>query len=159
MSSDDRLITSMTGVHLHGYSNNDVTCFYSSGPVFNYFPTNINEYFKNTGYIRMYETNIASLSKSDFQPFGDTLKVFFFDRNPVEVIDRDLFGYNPNLEKISFYFNRIKHVESGALKNLQKLKMMYFSGNPSCAATDAHERSAVINLVAQIEGQCKNQQA
>lgn len=145
-------------MHLNGNTNDDVTCFYSSGPVFNYFPTNINEYFQNTEYIRMYEANIASLSKNDFQQFGNKLKVFYFDRNPVEVIDRDLFIYNANLEKISFYFNRVKHVETGALKNLQKLKMIYFSGNPSCPASDVHDRSAVINFVSKIESQCKNQQ-
>lgn len=155
LAEDDHEITKLSGRHRRGKSNEDVTVFLSNGKIVNYFPKNIKKYFNNVQKILISAANISRLTKQDLQPFGSQLKYFLFADNKLEEVPKDLFDYTPNIEHLQLQTNLIKFVEDGAFSKLQQLKFLYFQVNPCHSGYAENDRKAVVKLIREIEGKCK----
>lgn len=152
-STEDRNITSVNGDS--GKTYDDAMWFYSTSETFNFFPKNIEKFFPNVEHVYIYDVSIATLTKTDLSPFGSQLKLFYFHRSKIEVIESDLFEANPFLEQISLYGNQIKFVADGAFDKLPNLTSLYFRNNPCYSGSAVNDRAAVFNLIKQIERNCK----
>lgn len=137
----------------------DVWWFLSMSKSFNYFPKKIQKFFPNVEFLWLASQDIATLTQADLRPFGSLLKTLYFNGNKIEVIDADLFDENPNLEVIYLNANLINSVASEAFDKLEKLSTLYFNGNPCHPAGNAkNDRTAVLSLVKEIEGNCQAHQ-
>lgn len=114
----------------------------------------ITTFFRNINALTLYGSNLLTVDKNDLRPFGHNLKFLYLGLNQLEVLDSDLFDYTPNLEFFFVYYNKIKSVGNGTFDKLQRLSKLNFEHN-SCAGGVARDRSAVINLIANIERQCR----
>lgn len=154
ISKDDRNITGITGSHKIGKSNADVKFLHSNAKIINFFPKNIENFFKNLETIWINNAKMQEISGEDLKVFTK-LKRFSLGYNEIEVLSSDVFKFNGNLEWIDVESNRIKHVETGALSSLKSLKEMYFHGN-ACHFGGAGNRNSTILLVNEIERKCKD---
>lgn len=144
--------TSVSGDHIKGKSNDDVHKFAINGTKLPKFPKNLENIFKNLESIEIHAADFAILEVEDLKPFMGKLKSFNFTDNKLEVIEADLFAFNPNLEAINFNGNHIKYVGNGAFDGLKKLKSLKFK-NP-CYSGSASNHSEVVKLIVEIKSKC-----
>lgn len=152
-SEDDRTITSVTGEHLNGKTDDDVMCFQSFGAFYNFFPLGLTDIFKNLEAVYIMRGNLTEIHSSDLQQFGEKLTKLNVNHNFIEVVEADLFQYNPNLEDIEIYDNKLRHIEVGAFGGLTNLKELELKRNP-CINKNARRRNDVIALVSDAELSC-----
>lgn len=156
--TDDCLVTKVTGKHLVQKSNSMVKFFRSENIDFACFPKNLEKLFVNLDRIQINHTKIATLTRSDLQPFGSRLRKLWFQNSLIEVIPADLFEDTKNLETISLVNNYIKYVGSGTFNNLRKLTIMFFQNNPCHPAGHAYDRTGVDTLIAEIGSKCTDEE-
>lgn len=142
----------MSGEHQDGKSNDDVHHFSSSGKALNKFPRNLEKIFKNLDSIEINAAKISTLENKDLMAFKGQLKWLNFTDNNIEVIEANLFEFNPNLEKINLDGNQIKFVGNGAFDNLHNLSSLEFK-NP-CYSGSASNHSEVVKLITEIKNNC-----
>lgn len=156
-SKNDRTITEITGAHLEGRNNCNVVQFDSRVKSANYFPKDLEKFFPNIETIVIVTgAGLKEISKEDLKPFGTKLRALFIGQNPFDVVDFDLFRYNPNLELISFYESPIKHIDDGTFDNLPKLSTLIMT-NVECAGNVASSgRLDTVKLIRYAERNCKD---
>lgn len=138
--------------HLGNYHKDDVKYFFSNDVEINYFPRNIGKFFKNLKKIYISGAKIKSLVKTDLQFLGSDFKDLAIDSTEIEWLEVDVFEYTPNLQTIYLNNNKIIYVEDDTFINLAKLTKLTFK-NP-CHDGNAVDRSAVLDLIPQIEQDC-----
>lgn len=153
-SNQDHEVKVVTGTHLFGYSNDDVTYFLGHEKSINFFPKNLEFFFRNLRKIAIYPSNITTIEKTNLQPFSQ-LNFLYIPRSNLQVIRSDLFEFNLNLEEVYLYENNIKYVEKGAFDKLSKLRYLHFYGNP-CFSGLAQNRYDVLTLINHIQSECNN---
>lgn len=154
-STDDRIITKVTGIHLQGKTNEDVDGFLTTFKTFKFFPQNLQETFKKATIICVAYAELPSITKDDLRQFGMQLAKLELHGNDLQVINADLFEFNQNLKDIDLSFNYIKVVGRGAFDGLNLLSDLYFFENP-CYSGDAHKPRDLKKLINKIEKHCKN---
>lgn len=155
-SKDDRIITEIIGDHLSGRSNSDLKFFDCQDHIIKFFPLELAAFFKNLEIIYIFNATLSELHSSDLQQFGGKLKNFDVNYNEIEDIEAGLFQYNENVEVIAFSDNKLKHIESGAFRGLNKLTDLYLNGRNPCIDRTASSRSEVIALIPEAESKCMN---
>lgn len=164
-SKDDRTITGVTGVHQYGRTNNDVKTFMTEEPIYTngvtkhivkYFPLELTTFLPNLSGVGISHSKMVEIHSSDLQQIGKNIEILMMRFNEIEILEADLFQFNPNLLAIGFYGHKLKHIEDGAFRGLEKLTILNF-GEPSGSCIDgmAWNRSEVITLVEKAELQCK----
>ncbi|XP_070493049.1 putative leucine-rich repeat-containing protein DDB_G0290503 [Chironomus tepperi] len=153
-SIDAAQIDSVTGTHLTGYNNDNVEVFYVFGiGQIHFFPRGLNKIFKNLKGIYIYFTGLKEIHQSDLKHFLN-LKVLSLSGNSLEILENDLFEFNPDLEDIYLYSNKISHIDPNVFDKLTKLKTLYLSSN-ACIDMDAYNNStAVQNVITTAKNQC-----
>ena len=73
--------------------------------------------------------------------------------NNLETIDFDLFVYNPKLEFLILYGNKI-HFVNDAFDILPNLRYLSFDQNPCCSGEAKNDREAVLELMKKIHDKC-----
>lgn len=143
------------GEHLDGKSDDDVK-FLMININLGYFPTNLENVFKNLELIYMSFANLTELTSGDLKPFPKLKSLVLFV-NSIEVIKEDLFIHNPELEGLDLSFNKISHIDPKSFSHLNKLIYLNLSNN-LCkidGKNEAATKSNVLELVKKIEqGQC-----
>lgn len=86
---------------------------------------------------------------------GDKLKGLFLYVNLIEVIEGDLFEFNPNLENIQMDRNKIARIGLGAFDGLNKLHSIDLGPNP-CVPADKNDgtvkdRTNALQLIQNVE--------
>jgi hypothetical protein len=121
-------IESVNGTHLlSALTNDDVKGIIfdrkkSSHPSF--FPLNIEYFFKNLNLIRFVNMHLKEIHSCDLKPFPK-LKFLSLFGNDLQVIGKDLFQYNQQLEALWVAFNKmIRHIDTNVFDNLQELKFL-----------------------------------
>lgn len=155
-SKNDRTVTSVSGSHQGGLGNGNVKCLRIHKKVVNYMPRNLETFFPNLDAIQVVDTNLVEVTVDDFKPYGSKLIRVHFDKVEIAVVEADLFKYNPNLEFVSFYFAKVRHVENGAFANLNRLITLYFESNPCINANAVNDRTGVLSLINRVEVYCKD---
>ncbi|KAG5679108.1 hypothetical protein PVAND_008700 [Polypedilum vanderplanki] len=138
------------GQHLEGKTNDDVESFWIfDASNLKFFPSNINNIFKNLINIRIMFTNIAEITSENLKVFPE-LKFLHFFRNQIEVIKEDTFKFNPKLEEIYMDNNKISHIDPKSFSELKSLEVLDLSGNV-CSLRWAENRDQVLEMVKKIE--------
>jgi hypothetical protein len=150
----DRYVKRIYGQNLERKSYDDAKVFYSGYMTVNYFPQNLENVLRGLDTIQIDHANLKEITKSDLRPFGDRLRNLWLGSNDIEIIEADLFLFNPNIEWIFLEYNKIKNVESGAFGRLQKLHNLNFINNP-CYSGEASDKPTVAFLIANIEFKCE----
>lgn len=156
-SDDDRTITEMTGEHQFGKTDEDVVYFESHGHTVKYFPIELGKIFKNLNYVFFNESSMEEITTTDLQQFnGASFKGLTIQVANLEEIYEDLFATMPNLEEVSFAYNKIYHVDDGVFTNLKHLKKLWFGKN-SCLSIESIDgnTTAVMKVSTDIERNCK----
>jgi hypothetical protein len=119
-------------------------------------PKGLDKVFLNIILLGFYANkNFKKLQRDDLRPFPK-LKFLYFDQNAIEVIEADLFRYNPNLEIIKLFKNKIASIVPMVFSDLKSLRVLDISDN-MCEAkfSKASNRVEVEKIVKDIEGgQC-----
>lgn len=152
---NDRTITEVFGDHLRMKNSDHVTHFSSKSNVIKFFPLNLKTFFKNLSSIRIENATLREIDSTDFQQFGGSLKSIWLSENYIEALESGLFVFNPNLSKLRFEGNKIKHVDDGVLSNLENLEELYFLEN-ICYYGSGQSRHEVQMMVNEIELKCKD---
>lgn len=148
----------MTGDHVDGKTNDDVTIFDSSNNSFNCFPKNLDKYFKNLDRLFFSHANISTVTRGYLQPFGSKLEYFVFDNNQIEVIPADLFVDMPNLKYIILRSNKIKFVGRGAFSSIEQLILIVFQNNP-CFSGSGFMHNEIETVIKGAYDNCTDQEA
>lgn len=126
ITEDNVSVTSVSGNHANGKSNNDVEVLYISGQTIFFLPKNIVQFFPNLKGIVIFSSHMKTLRKQDIAPFTKLL-FFFIAANEIKEIDGDLFESNPGVEYFSFTSNPLMHIGPDLFHPLQNLKEVHCS--------------------------------
>lgn len=115
-------------------------------------PRKLEFFLKNLIVLDIYESDLLEVHVDDLQPFPE-LKYLSFMYNKLEIIEFDLFVYNPKLELLILDGNRIRFVND-AFDILTNLRFLTFCQN-QCASGEAKDnRMAVLELMKKIHYKC-----
>lgn len=125
---DYMAVSNFEGRHSSGRKNSNVRALRVSDMTTKYFPIHLCYHFPKLLAIEIVGAKMARLEKRDMKQFRH-LRVLWLPRNNIERLANDVFEGNPKLEKISFWGNRLKFIESEILAPLPLLKFVSFQYN------------------------------
>lgn len=120
---DDPII-SVTGTHLSGKEHSDVVGIYGGFGPLQTFPKGLENIFENLKAIYTTSSSqIKEIHREDLKGLPNLVELLL-DNNRIEVVEEGLFDYTPNLAAISFYYNKVYHVNFNVFDNLTKLRYL-----------------------------------
>ncbi|KAL7013757.1 hypothetical protein ACKWTF_015565 [Chironomus riparius] len=147
------IVENVSGSHRSGYKDQSVTAFFLKEKGINYFPTGLQHAFENIKAISIQNDKIKEIRQSDLK-FLPKLLVFEIHKNEIEVIEDELFAYNPNLQYVSFSGNKIVHIGLKVFENLQKLTYLRLLNN-FCINREAIDDAAeTIKIIEDVKSKC-----
>ncbi|XP_037042002.1 uncharacterized protein LOC119078538 [Bradysia coprophila] len=147
------VVSNVTGMHVPSANNSNVQGIHIFGA--SYLPTGIEKFFPNLIGLSV-EQHLKEITKNDLEPFPN-LKHVWLARNQLEVIEEDLFVYNPDLVYISLRQNFIKEIDSNVFDHLDRLSILELDRN-ECLNDNAIGRYAVVQLIKQVKEKCTVEQ-
>ncbi|KAL7041123.1 hypothetical protein ACKWTF_000657 [Chironomus riparius] len=148
---EEALITSITGTHIDLKTNEDVTGFYSNYKIIQYFPRDLEKFFKNLELIYIEFAGLKEIHQADLKPF-QKLIYLSLGYNSIKVLESGVFDANPNLEILSFVANDLVHIEPDVFDNLPKLRCFWFGR--TCVDKFVNSRDEVIEAIDVARNQC-----
>ncbi|CAG9810614.1 unnamed protein product [Chironomus riparius] len=148
-------ITSISGTHQSGKTNSDVGGFAVYSKTINYFPRGLETFFKNIKAIQIDNCNLKEVHQEDLKPFPKLIELHLTS-NKLEVLEEDLFDFNPDLEFIHFWDNKIVHIEPNVFDHLSKLSYLYLLYNSCIDKKAKNSTSEVKNVIQAAKSQCIN---
>jgi hypothetical protein len=120
-----------------------------------YFPTGLEESFPELIAIGFQNTKIKEVHQYHVKPFGEKLVYFRLTLCDVEIVEDDLFDFNPNLKLVGFDHSNILHIGENAMENLYDLRSLWFHNNP-CTTSRSKTSSAteVFSVMEKIKKSC-----
>jgi hypothetical protein len=153
MTADNRGIKRITGTHQENKNGQDVKGFWNQEHKMDFFPSNLQDKFRRLIAIGFDNCGISKIQKEDLKPFGARLKYFRLSRAKLEVIDKDLFIYNPNLKLVGLHHNKIKQVGESVFDYLKPLNQLWLTHN-QCVNKDAEKREDIAALIKEVKEKC-----
>ncbi|KAG5668989.1 hypothetical protein PVAND_016892 [Polypedilum vanderplanki] len=117
-----------------------------------YFPKGLEKIFKNLLMIDINYGRLKEIHQNDFSPFPQLKSLELFE-NDIEVLEDDLFKFNPNLEMIWLSSNKIFHVSPTAFAAIKNLRYISFDSNP-CASQYVQNNATAAKII--VENAIKN---
>jgi len=154
-SPDAAQVASISGIHVTGYNNDNVEAFSVGLGQIHYFPRGLNKFFKNLKGIQIYNTGLKEIHQSDLKDFPKLTNIWL-GLSDLEIIEENLFEFNPNLEFIYFGSNKISHIDPHVFDKLLKLNNLWLRFN-TCINMYAEKNSTAIqNIIRTAQLQCTN---
>lgn len=147
-------IGKISGTHMSGKSNFDVTIFKSTDQTFNFIPDFIGVTFPQLKSLTINSANITKLTSENFKQFGKKITYINLDSNKITRLDRHLFIHNRNLERLDIDNNDIMDVEIGAFFNLIKLQTLYMQSNKCIKKFVSNSKVDVLFMIHEVESKC-----
>jgi len=156
-SLDTAYVNSTTGSHQSGHNNDNVNYIYiPSGSTISYFPRRLDAIFRNLKCIRFDNVGLKEIHQSDLKPFPKLIELLVeVSRNQIEILEEGLFDFNPDLEYIYLYQNKITHIDPNVFDSLTKLRHLELQSN-TCINKYAYDRTSVQNLINELKTMCNN---
>ncbi|XP_070505190.1 peroxidasin homolog isoform X3 [Chironomus tepperi] len=155
-SLDAAQVDSVTGRHKPGHNNDNVDFLSIEGAgKVHYFPHGLDKIFKNLKGIQIYGTGLKQVRQVDLKDFPN-LTNLYLDHNYLKILEKDLFKFNPNLEVISLYSNRITHIDPNVFDGLTKLKTLNLGSNDCINMSAVKNPTAVQNVIKTASTKCSN---
>ncbi|CAG9810096.1 unnamed protein product [Chironomus riparius] len=140
--------------HRANKSNKDVLGFYARQNKIEKFPKELQK-FPNLKSIQMNNCQLQALYQSDLKPFADLILIYM-ESNLIEVLEEDLFAFNPNLKLIGFGHNQIVHIDPNVFDHLTQLSDFYFYGVPCIGLSIYSSVDKVKEAIGIIKTKCLN---
>jgi hypothetical protein len=134
-----------------GKTLKDVKGFFStSSGDFLTFPMNLETFFPNLEAIRINYGSLKEITQQNLMNFP-YLKYLNLDSNDIEVLEIDLFAFNPLLKVIWFANNKLNSIADESLKNLVHLQKFYVK---PCISSYPTTHNDVTLALTQIHQKC-----
>lgn len=155
-TNSNDVVTSVSGHHLCGKSNNDVVGFRAYGKNLKYFPKHLNDYFRpeKIEFVAVWTTGLKEIHQCDLSPFTN-MRILSLWETDLEVIERDLLKFNPKIEYLGLGKNKIKYVDGNVFEHLKMLHTFHIDGNPCISQQVVEDKRLVAQLIDDIKLQCQ----
>jgi hypothetical protein len=114
-------------------------------------PTGLEKVFTNIKLLDITYGRIREIHQEDLKPFPKLVYCGFKDSD-IEILEDGLFDFNPEIELISFWNNKILYVGMHVFDGLTKLSLLYFDEN-QCIKMRAGKTS-VHDMIKQVKQKC-----
>jgi len=149
-------ITSVSENHKSEKTNSDVECFKIHYLTTNYFPRGLESFFENIKAISIRNSYLKEIHQEDLKAFPKLVELFL-NENLLEVLEERLFDFNPDLQRMSFEYNKIVRIEPKIFDHLSKLGYLLLSENICInKGAIAYNSIEVKHLIKKAEAQCIN---
>lgn len=98
-------------------------------------------------------SKLREIHQYNLAPFTELIHLSLIG-NDLQVIEEDLFKFNPRLMDISLEYNHIQHVEPNVFNELKELRNIYFNFNP-CVMHTNYDQWMEVNITSEIYENCK----
>lgn len=151
-------ITAVDGNHKYPMTNDDVRAiFFWIADKESFLPKGIDKVFKNIEILNFSAMHLRAIHPADLKPLRN-LRALYLEVNDLQVIQRNLFEFNLQLEVIYLNQNQISFIDPNVFNNLKKLRVLYLAGN-NCEKPFNYSftRQEVLDFIADIqERKCYN---
>lgn len=147
-----RYVTEVSQNHNSGRSNRHVTSVLITNQNIGFVPRGIGKFFPNLESLHMSNTGVEDISYYDIESLPMLRQLDLFS-NRIQVVQTDLFWYNPRIQHVSFDSNPIRSVSASVFDFRYDLVTLNFP-TTSCIHAAAAGRDAVINLVSRLNIEC-----
>lgn len=152
-SPDSAKIDAVTGTHKHLKSNNEVVNFWAQSVTIRYFPKDLHKFLHSLKGFIIYYCELQEIHQEDFASFPN-LVYLRFQFNAIEIIEEDLFKYNPHLEFIELNEPRISHIDGNVFDHLIQLNY-FWALQISCINRKIDSsRGGVVSVIKLVKSQC-----
>lgn len=128
VQASDTNVAKVNGEHLDGKSNKDVLKLNIENQECIFLPHGFEKHFPNIEGLRVAASMLVELTQSDISVFPKLRNCDMFNNN-IEVLERNLFEKNRDLEYLYFGDNRIRSVGYNILKPLTKIHTVVLQFN------------------------------
>jgi len=120
-----------------------------------YFPKGIDKFFKNLVAFSIDHCFLREIKQEHLKVLP---KIIFLDLsvNMIEIIEKDLFKFNPLLQYIDMIDNMIKEIDGNVLDDLHSLTTLKLIGN-LCPLENGIGRRKIDKLIKELIVNCKKQ--
>lgn len=128
ITSRNQTIGKVSGEHLKGNTHNMVLALHIFGQKCFYFPDNIRNFFGNLEGLLIAYSGLKKISSTNLQQFPK-LQILLMPNNNIEVLEKDLFKFNPRMKALVLNHNKIKHIAHGILAPMKSLLKIFLYKN------------------------------
>jgi len=148
-------VSGVSGTHESFKSNKNVEGFRIDGGTIYYFPKGLEKFFGNLKMIYINPCQLKEIHQSDLVVFPH-LVFLYLQSNNIEVIEENLFKFNPNLEALEIRESKITHIDPNVFDNLNKLSIFRFTGVPCINQNVDNSREKVLEAIKIVKSNCTN---
>jgi len=153
-SLDAAQVDYICGEHPAGYNNDNVEAFDVYRGQIHYFPRGLNKFFKNLKGIQIGSTGLKEVHQSDLKDLPKLMNLHLHTSNS-EILEKNLFEFNPNLDYIYLNSNKISHIDPNIFDKLTILRKLYLNSN-TCINMRADNPTEINNVIRTAQSQCSN---
>ncbi len=148
-------ITSVSGVHVDNNSNAQVVGFRAKEIIMHYLPHGSEKYFdaEKIIFMNIHATGLKEIHQIDLAPFTKMKFLSLWD-NDLEVIESDLFKFNPKLECIALGYNKIKFIDGNVFGDLKHLQSLFLKYNDCISKEAVQDVFKVLYLTRMYQRNC-----
>lgn len=148
------VITHINGTHKWDKENSDVIGIEIYNQICHYVPQGMSTHFVNIEALWIYNSSLISIYASDLKQFPK-LRVLVVQRNPLQYLAGNIFEFNPELQRISFSLNKLKHIGQDIFMPLRDLQIAGFTSN-TCIDSFARTPNELEELKNEIKLKCQS---
>lgn len=152
ITSRNKTVGRVSGDHVKGNNFQNVLALHLFGQKCFYFPHNFGNFFSNLKGLLVAYCGLKRISSSDLKEFSK-LQILLMPNNHIEVLEKDLFKFNPQLKAIVLNHNKIKHIAFDVLSPLRSLTKIFLYKNV-CIDSVGLNSMQMVELVAEMVEHC-----
>lgn len=143
----------LPGANVKNGATNEVKYLKVEESVVLYLPDHLGIFFPSIETFRIEHAKLREIHQKDFKHFSK-LERFYGEGNDIQVLEKELFKFNPNLKSISFKHNHLKHVDPNVFDNLNSLEFLSITINP-CLMQSSKNFRHVQQVIEELKENCK----
>lgn len=153
IAHDYMTVSDFLGRHQGSKDNFHIKSLRACDMTTKYFPINLVSNFPRLEAIDITGGRLQRLEQRDIKPFP-RLKILWLPRNEIETLANDVFEKNLELEKISFFDNRLMFIGTEILKPLNRLWYINFELN-ECIDGEASNKNLMRIALLEVKENCQ----
>jgi len=154
--SEESVINSIKGNHLANNTNSNVKAFVVETYTVHYFPTGMENFFKNLELIDIRHCHLREVHQADIKLYPKLRGIVLYN-NDIEVLENGLFDYNLNLEMVWISQNKLIHIGLNVFDYLYKLTYLSFESNLCISMSAKNSSTKVKEIIEESKEKCQSQ--
>lgn len=119
-----------------------------------YFPKHLEIFFAHLRILEFQNCGLRELTQNDLKAFPE-LASLNLDRNLLQILEKDLFKFNPKLQGITINTNFIKYIDANIIDHLNDLTVINLLENDCLTAMGGDRAEIKKNIKSQIKNNCQ----